>query len=230
MLRTPRAWAPSSSDSSAIRFRSRVVQWTRHSRSRSCWIPNATDRALIRTRAIAESETLTTSTPASRRSRAASIVRSIRMLRGGSISTETTNRPAARSSARRVGGGALAGRRGVAAAPRGSAVDGRRAPAGRGAGGRRVERRRRGRVERGAHRGDVLGRRPAAAADDPGAGREQPRRHRPEVLGAGGVDEAALEPLRQPGVGHDRPRRARRRRAGPSPRGRRARPPARRRS
>jgi hypothetical protein len=53
--------------------------------------PNATDRALIRTRAIAESDTLTTSTPASRRSRAASIVRSIRMLRGGSISTETTN-------------------------------------------------------------------------------------------------------------------------------------------
>ena len=98
MLRTPRAWAPSSSDSRAIRFRSRVVQWTRHSRSRSCWIPNATDRALIRTRAIAESETLTRSTPASRRSRAAAIVRSIRMLRGGSISTETTKRPAARSA------------------------------------------------------------------------------------------------------------------------------------
>jgi hypothetical protein len=69
-------------------------------------MPNATDSALIRTRAIAESETLTRSTPESRRSRAASIVRSIRMLRGGSISTEITNRPAARRSARWVGGGA----------------------------------------------------------------------------------------------------------------------------
>ena len=106
MLRTPSACAPSSSDSSAIRFRSRVVQWTRHSRSRSCWIPNATANAPIRTLAIAESETFTASTPAACSSRAASMVRSMRTLRGGSISTETTNCWAASSSASRVGGGA----------------------------------------------------------------------------------------------------------------------------
>ncbi len=63
-----------------------------------------------------------------------------------------------------------------------------------------------GRVDRRSHRRDVLGRRPAAAADDPGAGLQQARRHGPEVLGARGVDEAALESLREPGVGHDRPR------------------------
>ena len=208
MLRTPSAWAPSSSDSSAIRFRSRVVQWTRHSRSRSCWIPNATDRALIRTRAIAESETLTRSTPASRRSRAASIVRSIRMLRGGSISTETTNRPASSSSARRVGGGGRRRRRRRPFDERRPRSQSATATCGRSAavaadGGRTG---RQDRVERGPHRGDVLGRRPAAATDDPGPGRQQPRRHRAEVLGAGGVDEAALEPLRQPGVRHDRAR------------------------
>ena len=104
MLRTPSAWAPSSSDSSAMRFRSRVVQWTRHSTSTSCWIPKATAIAPIRTLAIAESDTLTTSVPASRRSRAASSVRSMRMLRGGSISTEITNRRSASAAARRVGG------------------------------------------------------------------------------------------------------------------------------
>src|SRR5665647_657125 len=75
MLRTPSAWAPSSSDSRAIKLRSRVVKWTRHSRSRSCWTPKATARAPMRTRAMALSLMLTTSTPASWSSRAASIVR-----------------------------------------------------------------------------------------------------------------------------------------------------------
>ena len=201
MLRTPSAWAPSSSDSRAIRFRSRVVQWTRHSRSRSCWIPNATDRALIRTLAMAESDTLTTSTPASRRSRAASMVRSMRMLRGGSISTDTTNRPPASSPARRVGGGASSvGAGGVGrdasfdeGRPRRSVAAAR--PSG-GVGSRGVERH--------PHRGDVIGRRPATAADDARTGRDEAGRHVPEIAGAGGVDEAALEALRQSGVRHDR--------------------------
>ena len=105
MFRTPSAWAPRSSDSIAMRFRSRVVKWTRHSRSRSCWIPNATAIAPIRTRAIAESLMLTRSTPASRSSRAASIVRSIRIERGGSISTDTTKRPARSFASSWVGGG-----------------------------------------------------------------------------------------------------------------------------
>ena len=83
--------------------------------------------------------------------------------------------------------------------------------------GRRGRRRRRvsGRVERRPHRGDVLGRRPAAATDDPRAGREQAWRDVPEVLGARGVDEAPLEPLREPGVRHDRSRRVRRRPGAP---------------
>ena len=64
MSRTPSACAPRSSDSSAIRFRSRVVTWTTHSRSRSCWMPNATAIAPMRTRAIALSLMFTASTPA----------------------------------------------------------------------------------------------------------------------------------------------------------------------
>ncbi len=55
----------------------------------------------MRTRAIAESDTLTRSAPASWSRRPASIVRSMRTLRGGSISTEMTNRPAASACPRR---------------------------------------------------------------------------------------------------------------------------------
>ncbi len=61
--------------------------------------------APMRTRAMAESLMFTTSVPASRSSRAASSVRSIRMLRGGSISTEITKRRSVRARARRVAGG-----------------------------------------------------------------------------------------------------------------------------
>ena len=53
-------------------------------------MPNATAIAPMRTRAMAESLILTRSTPADLRSRAASIVRSMRIDRGGSISTEIT--------------------------------------------------------------------------------------------------------------------------------------------
>ena len=67
MFRMPRACAPSSSASRAIRLRSRVVRWTRHSRPTSCWMPKATARAPIRTRPVAESLTFTRSTPASRK-------------------------------------------------------------------------------------------------------------------------------------------------------------------
>ena len=206
MLRTPSACAPSSSDSRAIRFRSRVVVWTTHSRSTSCWIPKATDIAPIRTRAIAESLMLTMSTPDSRRSRAASSVRSIRMLRGGSISTDTTNRPSARARARRVGSGRPA--------PSGGASSGGEA--------RRPDQDRRGAlqrcglrlraplvggrdgVERGPHRRDVLRGRAAAAADDRRPGVEQAGHDAAEVGGLRGVDEAALGALRQAGVGHHR--------------------------
>ena len=116
MSRTPRACAPSSSDSRAMRLRSRVVTWTTHSRSRSCWIPNATASAPIRTRAMAESLMLTASTPAAWSRRAASIVRSMRTERGGSISTEMTKRRSARARARPVGGRHVTGR-GVAVGP-----------------------------------------------------------------------------------------------------------------
>ncbi len=106
MSRTPRAWAPSSSASRAIRLRSRVVRCTTHSSPSSRWMPNATASAPIRTRAIAESEMFTQSAPASRRRRAESMVRSMRIDRGGSISTETTYRPVRSFSRRDVGGGA----------------------------------------------------------------------------------------------------------------------------
>ena len=103
---------------------------------------------------------------------------------------------------RRVVGGATPS----ASVRRGRRPRSRRCGLGRGGRGGSAAARGRGRVERRPHRGDVLRRRPAAAADDPGSGGQQARRHGPEVLGARGVDEAALEPLRQSGVGHDRPR------------------------
>ena len=70
-------------------------------------MPNATAIAPIRTRAIAESLMLTRSTPAAWSSRAASIVRSIRIERGGSISTEMTNRRSWSARSRPVGGRVL---------------------------------------------------------------------------------------------------------------------------
>src|SRR5664280_3845129 len=89
-------------------------------------MPNATAIALIRTRPVAESLMLTKSTPASRSRRAASIVRSMRIDRGGSISTAITTEPSASFRARPDGGVAsptlVVSRRGVrgaaAAAPR----------------------------------------------------------------------------------------------------------------
>jgi hypothetical protein len=63
------------------------------------------------------------------------------------------------------------------------------------------------RVERSPHRRDVLGRRPATPTDDPCPDVDHLLRDLPEVLGARRVDEAAFEPLRQPGVRHDRARR-----------------------
>ena len=133
-------------------------------------MPNATAIAPIRTRAIAQSLMLTRSTPASPSRRAASMVRSMRTERGGSISTrddEATGREGSGEAGRRRVGvvGAVAGRPGDGAwrAPRPARRrrDGPRSPWRRGA-------RRRGarRVEGHAHRRDVLGRRPAAAADD----------------------------------------------------------------
>ena len=59
----------------------------------------------------------------------------------------------------------------------------------------------------------MVGGRAAAAADDRCAGAEHPGDDPPEVGGLGGIDEAALDPLGQPGIRHDRqarPRRARR--------------------
>ena len=210
MLRTPSACAPSSSDSSAIRFRSRVVKWTRHSRSRSCWIPNATAIAPIRTRAIAESLMLTRSAPASRSSRAASIVRSMRTLRGGSISTEITKRPsasayaearAARSSS--IDRGRL-GRRGRGASPRSRPTTSVARPRARAGAPRPACRARRARrASRRCGRASCRSSRRRSARP---ASRSRGTIDA-EVRRLGRVDELALEALRQAGVGHDRARR-----------------------
>ena len=180
-------------------------------------MPKATAIAPMRTRAMAESLTLTRSTPASWSSRAASIVRSIRMERGGSISTLTTKLAAPQPPAQR--------RRRVAARRLPDAVA---AIEGGGSwSGRRLDDRARGprprplvvgrldRVERGAHRGDVRRRRAAAAADDARPGSEQAGTTSAEVVRVGGVHEPALDPLRQAGVRQDRPREVRRRPAHP---------------
>ena len=224
MFRTPSAWAPSSSDSMAIRLRSRVVKWTRHSRSRSCWIPNATAIALIRTRAIAQSLDVDEVDPGSRRSRAASMVRSILMLRGGSISTEMAKRPAVISSASRVG---LRRAVSVSRRPR---CDRRPRPGRLEAAARDARRTARSvvrtrRTPRASRRRDRASSR--SNPDDPRARGEHGGGHGTEVIGAGRVDELTLEPLRQTGVRHDRPRGLTPRPQSPSRRARRAMRPAR---
>ena len=165
---------------------------------------------------------LTRSTPASRRSRAASIVRSIRIERGGSISTETTKRPS-RSFGEELGRRRrLAGRR-PAVGGAASTNDGRDRRGRRGRRGRAVASRpalaagRAARVERGPHRG-----RCAPASCRSSRRRSRPRRPAsaatiaPKYSGPARVDELALDPLGQAGVRDDRAGRGRRRRAGPN--------------
>ena len=130
-----------------------------------------------------------------------SIVRSMRMLRGGSISTETTKRPASREPRQ-------AGRRRRTVGP---PVRVRRRA--------RSSRRRAAAVDRAAPRRRLAGAAPSStariAAMCSGVVPQQPPTSRApaamkrgvtraEVGRAGGIDEAALEPLRQAGVGHDR--------------------------
>ena len=81
------------------------------------------------------------------------------------------------------------------------------------------------RIDGAPHRRDVLGRRPAAPADDGGPRVEHVADHPPEVVGAGRVDELALDALGQAGVREDGPPGAR-----PSPRAHPDSPPGRRRS
>ena len=155
----------------------------------------------------------------------------MRTLRGGSISTETTNRPAASAwpsreprSGRSTPGRGRLGERGARHGARDDrGVLGGGGPRSRAARVARLRRLDRAAVERGAHGRDVGRRRAAAAADDPRTGVEQPRHDRAEPGRLGRVHEPAVEALGQAGVGHDRARRvavARRRRSAPARRGR----------
>ena len=116
--------------------------------------------------------------------------------RGGSSSTVTRNSPAsslrAEQRGRRAGGEAGAARR----ARRGPA---RAGATRRGAALGRVP------VDRLAHRADVLGRRPAAAADHARARRDHPRRVVRHVGRRGQVHQPLAHPARQARVGLDRP-------------------------
>ena len=150
---------------------------------------------------------LTTSTPAAWSSRAASMVRSMRTDRGGSISTQMTNRPSASARARPRGR-----RRRLEAGRRAGRCDGRR---------RRWRSGRRSAAAIAARGGSVAARQPrverlrASRAMCSGVVPQQPpmiARPGGQRCGApsrrssraGGVDELALDPRRQPGVGHDR--------------------------
>ena len=136
----------------------------------------------------------TVSTPAAWSRRAASIVRSMRTDRGGSISTEMKYRPSASAEARRVGGGASSV---VAAiAVRTVVLGGTVAAGGRADIGHP-------RVDRRPHRRDVVGRRAAAAAHDRRPGVEHVADHPAEVVGRRRVHELPLDALRQAGVGED---------------------------
>ena len=66
-------------------------------------------------------------------------------------------------------------------------------------------------VDRGAHVPDVLGRRAAAAADDPRTGIQEAPHLLAEIRRRRGVDELAFDALRQAGVGDDGSRQAGRR-------------------
>src|SRR5687768_11537880 len=193
MSRTPRACAPSSSDSSAMRLRSRVVKWTMHSRSRSCCTPNATASAPMRTRAMALSRSLDRALDAHRARRVdldAYHERVLRQqLREARRRRRLSDRPARALSDRRprratdlgcLYGGGLAG-------PLTRVVD----------------------VERLAHVANVLGRGAAAATDDARAGIQEARHLASEVGRLRGIDELPFDALRQTGVGQDRARQAR---------------------
>ena len=121
----------------------------------------------------------TMSTPAAWSRRAASIVRSMRTERGGSISTEITYRPSASAWRGASGGGRRVGRRAgdrcADGALAGSRLGGRRRRPARPLGDPRVD--------RCPHRGDVVGCRPAAAADDRRPGVEHVADHPAEVVG-----------------------------------------------
>ena len=158
----------------------------------------------MRTRAIAESLTLTRSTPASPRRRAASIVRSIRIERGGSISTDTTNRRSA-SAAGQPGRRRLFADRPIGAPPGGRASS--RRPSRRRCAGRPPEILL---ARRGRRRARCASPRRARASCRSSRRRSTRRAPAsrgtiaPKYVGAGGVDEPALDALRQPGVRHDR--------------------------
>ena len=91
MLRMPCECAPSSSDWSAIRFRSRVVKWMIVSRPTRRWMWSARLMQPIRTRAIGLSPMLMQSTPTSASSAAPFTIRVGLRPFGGSSSTLTTN-------------------------------------------------------------------------------------------------------------------------------------------
>src|SRR5438034_1266768 len=120
MLRMPSAWAPINSAWSAIRFLSREVKWIRVSMPTWCWIMRASERALIRTRAIGLSPMLMASAPASLMSSAPAMHLAGLRPRGGSISTLTTNALPASRCAIGVGGSCSAGLRSIAIAAEGA--------------------------------------------------------------------------------------------------------------
>ena len=114
--------------------------------------------------------------------------------RGGSSSTVTRNSPASSLRCEQGGRGAGGEPGGLGGLHPGATRPARRAR--RGARGAQP-------VERLPHRADVLGRRPAAAADQARAARDHPRRVVRHVDRRGEVHQPLAHPARQPRVGLD---------------------------
>ena len=184
------AWAPRRSAWMPIRFRSRQVKCMLMSSPVASRTRMAVGRTDIRTRPSEPSLMSTISTPRSLRSFAPCTSFSMLCPRGGSSSTVTRNSPASSLRCSRVGGA-------LVARPEGSAVSTRarrhRLDPGGAALGHQP-------VERLAHRADVLGRRPAAAADQARAARDHPRRVVRHVDRRGEVHQPLAHPARQAGV------------------------------
>ena len=142
--------------------------------------------ALMCVRAMGLSPTFRQSTPASFSSAAPSRIGRKFRPRDGSTSTVTTKRPAASFSRSVDGSGPDAGSRSMTI---GRGPRGRRGGRCRGLAGQRL-----------VHRGDVLGRRAAAAADDRRPGLDESHRVLAERLRRAGIDYRLLADLRLAGV------------------------------
>ncbi len=190
-LRMPRAWAASRSPWTRSRLRPRVGKCRTVSTPTWRWTRSQTAQGLMRMRAMGLSATLITSAPASASRLAPASSLWVERPRGGSISTATTNCPAASFWA--SGDGSSGESALLVGSPPAWPARAMLGPQPRGGG-----------IQGGAHGGDVRGGGAAAAADQAGAGFAKGQGILAKIIGVGRVHDAPADLLGPAGVGHDR--------------------------